>query len=296
MATAPFHTGEVGVAYAPVGLSATGGVQPYTWTISDGQLPAGLTLASDGSVSGTPTSAGTFAFTVQVADAGNGTATLPGSVPIAAALSASLIPDCATQCSVELGCSVCGSFGQQSGGVGPYSYALTSGQLPAGTSLSGLSLSGTFGGASGYLVFTVQVTDSLGASAAVTPKFWMYDHISLAGGTCYSTYYLFPCSVSLPYSGGILGGPPTVTVVSASGSFCTRAVTGGWVCNPSSNLPPNFSATVAGGSVIVSVPASPNSPFEYDGTVTLGLTDQGLCGSGAYCSTTAAVKVTFAGG
>jgi hypothetical protein len=296
-ATAPFHNGEVGVAYAPIGLSATGGVQPYTWTISDGQLPAGLALASDGTVSGTPTSAGTFAFTVQVADAGNSTATIPGSVPIAAALSASLISACATQCSVELGCvSVCGAFGGQSGGVEPYSYTVTSGQLPAGTSLSGLTLTGTFVGSSGYLLFTVQVTDGFGATASVTPKFWMYDHISLSGGTCYSTYYLFPCNASLPYSGGIPGGPPTVSVLSASGSYCIRGVAGGWVCNPSSNLPPNFSATVSGGSVIVSVPASPNSPFEYNGTVTLGLTDQDQCGSGTYCSTGATVQVTFAGG
>jgi len=296
-ATAPFHNGEVGVVYAPVGLQATGGVQPYAWAISDGALPAGLRLASDGTVSGTPASAGTFAFTVQVSDAGNSTATIPGSVPIAAALSVSLIPACATQCSVELGCvSVCGAFGGQSGGVEPYSYTLMSGSLPAGTALSGLSLSGTFVGLSGYLNFTVQVTDGFGATASVAVTFWMYDHISLAGGTCYSTYYPFPCRASLPYSGGIPGGPPTVRVLSASGSFCTRAVTGGWVCNPSSNLPPNFSATVAGGSVIVSVPASPNYPFEYNGTVTLQLTDQYPCGSGTNCSTTAAVQVTFAGG
>ena len=296
-ATAPFHTGEVGVAYAPVVLSATGGVQPYAWSVVAGALPSGLTIGSDGTVSGTPTSAGTFNFTIQAADSGNSTATIPGSVPIAAALAASLIPACATQCSVELGCvSVCGAFGAQSGGVGPYSYALTSGQLPAGTSLSGLTLTGTFVGLSGYLNFTVQVTDSFGATASVGVTFWMYDHISLSGGTCYSSYYLFPCRVSLPYSGGIPGGAPTVTVQSASGSFCSRGVAGGWVCNPSSNLPPNFSATVAGGSVIVSVPASPNYPFEYDGTVTLGLADQDLCGSGTYCSTTVAVKVTFAGG
>ncbi len=298
MATAPFHTGEVGVAYAPVGLSATGGVQPYTWSVVAGALPGGLSIGSDGTVSGTPTSAGSFTFTLQVADAGNSTATIPGSVPIAAALSATLRSDCATQCSVELGCNVCGAFGEQSGGLGPYSYALTSGQLPAGTSLSGvgLSLTGTFVGSSGYLFFTVQVTDSLGATASVTPKFMLYDHISLSGGTCSSSYYLFPCGVSLPHSGGIPGGTPIVTVQSASGSFCTRAPTGAWVCNPSTNLPPNFSATVNGGSVLVSVPASPNYPFEYDGTVTLALADQALCGSGTYCSTTAAVKVVFAGG
>jgi len=126
-ATAPFHGGEVGIAYAPVALAATGGVQPYKWSISAGALPDGLTLGSDGIVSGNPTTAGTFGFTVQVADSGDSSATMPASVPIAAALSASLLPACATQCSVELGCvSVCGAFGQQGGGVGPYTYALRS--------------------------------------------------------------------------------------------------------------------------------------------------------------------------
>jgi hypothetical protein len=299
MATAPFHTGEVGVAYAPVALSATGGVQPYTWTISNGQLPAGLTLTSDGSVSGTPTSAGTFAFTVQVADAGNSTATIPGSVPIAAGLSASLIPDCATQCSVELGCSVCGAFGQQSGGVGPYSYALTSGQIPAGTSLSGLSLSGTFGGASGYLLFTVQVTDSLGASAAVNPKFWMYDHISLASGaTCGPIFFRIGCRTSLPYSGGILSGPPSVTITGAQGTLCSYNAAGALTCSPTSSVPAGFTAVAGGGVVSVSVAGDPNGAYHtYRGTVTLVIQDQGLCSAGSYCqSGVAIVTVDLNGG
>jgi hypothetical protein len=112
MATAPFHTGEVGVAYAPVALSATGGVQPYTWTVVAGALPTGLSIGSDGTVSGSPTSAGNFSFTVQAADSGNSVATVTGSVGIAAALSATLRSDCASQCSVELGCNVCGAFGE----------------------------------------------------------------------------------------------------------------------------------------------------------------------------------------
>ena len=296
-ATAPFHIGEVGIAYAPVALSATGGVQPYTWSVVTGALPAGLSIGSDGTVSGTPTSAGTFTFTIQAADSGDSTATIPGSVPIAAALSASLIPYCATQCSVELGCvSVCGGFGAQSGGVGPYSYAQTSGQIPAGTSLSGLSLTGTFGGSSGYLDFSVQVTDSLGATATVSPKFWMYDHISLSGGTCYSSYWRIPCNGTLPYSGGIPGGAPGVSVVSASASLCTPGPTGAWACTSSSSPPPNFRATVSGASVAVSVPASLNYSYTYDGTVTLQLTDQSLCASGTNCSTTATVAVRIQAG
>jgi hypothetical protein len=49
-------------------LSATGGRPPYSWSVTSGALPSGLTLSSSGTISGTPTSAGTFAFTVQVSD------------------------------------------------------------------------------------------------------------------------------------------------------------------------------------------------------------------------------------
>jgi hypothetical protein len=274
-ATAPFHSGEVGIAYAPVALSATGGVQPYAWSVVEGALPAGLSIGSDGTVSGTPTSAGTFTFTVQAADSGDSRATIPGSVPIAAALSASLIPACATQCSVELGCvSVCGAFGQQSGGVGPYSYSLTSGQLPAGTSLSGLSLTGTFVGLSGFLKFTVQVTDSFGAAASVGVTFWMYDHISLASGTC-SGNYLTGCSVRIPYSGGI--GTPSVKLVSEG----QNSNQGCWT-RTATQPPTGYGLSVSGGYVVVSIPKGLIGG--YGAVWTLLLTDQSLCAAGTYCT------------
>jgi large repetitive protein len=275
-ATAPFHTGEVGIAYAPVPLSATGGVQPYTWSVVSGALPSGLTIGSDGTVSGTPSSAGTFNFTIQAADSGDSTATIPGSVPIAAALSASLIPACATQCSVELGCvSVCGAFGQQSGGVGPYSYALTSGQLPAGTSLSGLSLAGTFVGASGYLNFTVQVTDSFGVAASVAVTFWMYDHISMGSDatTCFRIFTA--CSLRLPISGGVPGGNPSVALASA--------VPAGQGCWPPSQapLPAGYTLTVSGGYVNLYIPRPGGG---YGGVWTLVLTDHTYCSANTYCT------------
>jgi uncharacterized protein (TIGR03437 family) len=50
-------------------LAADGGVPPYTWTLAEGAFPPGLQLASGGSISGTPTSAGGYSFTVRVRDA-----------------------------------------------------------------------------------------------------------------------------------------------------------------------------------------------------------------------------------
>src|SRR6185437_8438440 len=54
--------------YPPTTLQASGGVPPFTWIITSGNLPGGLSLASTGIISGTPTAVGTASFTVQVAD------------------------------------------------------------------------------------------------------------------------------------------------------------------------------------------------------------------------------------
>lgn len=59
--------GAVGVPYSAT-LVAAGGVPPYTWTITSGVLPAGLTLAGNGAITGTPTTPETQSFTAQVSD------------------------------------------------------------------------------------------------------------------------------------------------------------------------------------------------------------------------------------
>ncbi len=58
--------GVQGVAITPVNLTATGGTAPYQW--QSATLPPGLTLASNGTLSGTPTAAGNYTFTVYVVD------------------------------------------------------------------------------------------------------------------------------------------------------------------------------------------------------------------------------------
>jgi putative Ig domain-containing protein len=68
VATTSLPNGQAGVAYNAQ-LAASGGASPYTWAITSGALPAGLSLAANGTISGTPTGpAGTATFTVKVTD------------------------------------------------------------------------------------------------------------------------------------------------------------------------------------------------------------------------------------
>ena len=65
--TSSLPSGQAAVPYSAA-LAAIDGTSPYKWSITSGALPAGLTLASSGTISGTPTTSGTFSFTVHVAD------------------------------------------------------------------------------------------------------------------------------------------------------------------------------------------------------------------------------------
>jgi hypothetical protein len=75
--------GQVGVAYTHT-FPASSGTPPYTFSISVGALPTGLSLAAaTGIVSGKPTVAGTFSFTVLVTDANSLTGSVACSIEIA---------------------------------------------------------------------------------------------------------------------------------------------------------------------------------------------------------------------
>jgi hypothetical protein len=70
--TAALPNGTVGTAYNQT--LAASGTTPITWSLASGSLPAGLSLAGSGAITGTPTTAGTATFTVQATNtAGNNT-------------------------------------------------------------------------------------------------------------------------------------------------------------------------------------------------------------------------------
>jgi hypothetical protein len=82
ISTTSVPNGSPGVVYSAT-LAATGGFTPYSWAISSGSLPSGLTLnATSGVISGAPTGTGTSNFTVQVADHETPAATASASLSI----------------------------------------------------------------------------------------------------------------------------------------------------------------------------------------------------------------------
>jgi len=84
--TTSLPSGQVQTSYS-ASLQATGGGSPYTWLVIGGQLPNGLTLSSsNGTISGTPTLAGTFMFTIQVNDNAGALASAGFSVSIGTTL------------------------------------------------------------------------------------------------------------------------------------------------------------------------------------------------------------------
>ena len=77
--TSPLPSARVGIPYAQT-LTASGGTEPYSWSIAVGSLPDGLALAGDGTISGTPTTAGTASFTVRVSGSDGAASTLPCTI------------------------------------------------------------------------------------------------------------------------------------------------------------------------------------------------------------------------
>jgi hypothetical protein len=86
--TTSLPSAQVAVPYSTA-LAAIDGVAPYKWTITSGVLPAGLTLASGGTVSGTPTTSGTFSFTAHVTDSSSSPTSASANLSIATSAASS---------------------------------------------------------------------------------------------------------------------------------------------------------------------------------------------------------------
>ena len=168
----PMPSGVVGVPYSQP-LAGAGGTAPYTYAITGGLSPTGLGVTGT-SLTGTPSAAGTFLFTIQVIDS----STPP--VNAYAQVQLTIDPALAAALSIE-GPSVPLPLGTQAAVYGPVSlvaaggtggpYTWTASNLPAGLSLSSAGvLSGTpsTDGSSGALTATIVSESSLLATLPAT--------------------------------------------------------------------------------------------------------------------------------
>ncbi|MDL2718597.1 MAG: putative Ig domain-containing protein [Acidobacteriota bacterium] len=221
-------TGTAGTPFSQT-FTQAGGVGAVTFSLTSGTLPTGLTLAANGTLSGTPTQTGSFPITVKATDANtcNGTGATYTLV-----ISCQVIT--VTKPAVAAG-TVGAPFSQtftQAGAIGTATFTTTS-TLPAGMSLSAAGvLSGT-PGQPGTFPIVVKVTDSngcIGTSAlytlviacqaiavtnpgtatgtAGTAFSQTFTQIGAVGSGTFTTASTLPTGLTLS-TGGVLSGTPT---------------------------------------------------------------------------------------
>ncbi|SDL84989.1 Uncharacterized protein YhjY, contains autotransporter beta-barrel domain [Janthinobacterium sp. OK676] len=278
-------------------LTVTGGTAPYTFSISSGTLPAGLTLnASTGVLSGTTNVAGSFPVSIKVTDSSTGTGA-PFSATNSYTLSVAA-PTIAVTPATLAALKVATAYSQQltaSGGIAPYAFTVSGGSLPAGLTLSGSGLLGGTPTAAGSVTLTVQAADAhqftgaqsytlvvSSANVSLTPATLpnptaeaVYTAtLTAAGGTAPYTYSLasgsLPAGLSLNASTGVLSGRTNV-----AGSFPVSIK----VSDSSTGTGAPFSATNSY-TLTVGAPAITVTPSTLPAATVATLYSQQLTASG----------------
>ncbi|UZK66222.1 putative Ig domain-containing protein [Sphingomonas sp. M1-B02] len=257
--------GSVGSAYAAA-ITASGGTGAYSFALTAGALPPGITIAPGGALSGTPTADGSFAFTVTATDSSTGTGPFTGSRSYSitiAPLSISVSPPVLAPATAGV------AYSQQlgaSGGVGGYSFALAAGSLPAGLSLTGDTISGT-PSAPGSFAFTIRATDSSVGGSAPYSGLLSYTLVVSPGAIVVAPATLAPATVGMAYA-------QTVTASGGTGGFSFTLASG--------SLPPGL--TLATGGALSGTPIAGGS---YGFTIA-ARDGSGAVGSQAYTLVVAA--------
>jgi hypothetical protein len=214
--------GGVGAAYNQT-VVASGGVAAYTYAVTSGTLPTGLTLSAGGVLSGTPTAAGFFTFTITATDAnlctGTQSYTIGMSCPTITVNPVSLP-----------GGGVTLAYSQTitaTGGNPAYTFTISSGALPAGLTLAAGGLLSGAPTEIGIFNFTVTATDNFGCTGnraytiVITCVTITLNPASLPNGTVGTAYSqtVVATPIVAPVSYGVIAGalPTGLSLNTSSG-------------------------------------------------------------------------------
>jgi uncharacterized repeat protein (TIGR01451 family) len=247
--------GSVGTAYAQV-LSASGGIGPaFTWSISSGTLPAGLTLSGtgrNGAITGTPTSAATATFTVRVSDGGQAgvTTTRSYTLRILPATAAFAITTTALPDGSEGGAY---AFSLRAlGGTSPHTWTLTTGAMPQGMTLSTAGLLSGTPAVGGTFPLALQAQDSAAAASVQVTTLILR---ILPAPTLTTSSPLPQAVINEPYA-------VSLEAVGGVGAYSWSISSGG--------LPPGFSLSSISGTISGMVATSASATFDVTATDALG--------------------------
>ncbi|HVB85752.1 MAG TPA: putative Ig domain-containing protein [Candidatus Dormibacteraeota bacterium] len=240
--TASLPNAAIGTAYTAT-LAAEGGQPSYSWSVTNGSLPAGLSLnASTGAITGTPANNATSAnITVKVQDSATAqqSATQAFSIFIPLTLESSSLPNGAIGSTYSQSVAV-------GGGTTPYTWSVTSGSLPAGLSLNASTgaITGTPANNTTSSTFTVKVTDSSGTPQNVSSSFTITIPLKIETSSLPSGAPNVAYSQNVSVGGGITPYTWSITSGSLPPPLVINASTGAITGTPSPTDNGNYSFTV----------------------------------------------------
>jgi hypothetical protein len=305
--TTTLTQGTVNTSFSAA-LAATGGSGTYTWSVSSGSLPTGLTLSSAGVITGTPTAAGLSSFTVQAEDSEK--TPEMATQPLKLAISGGNL----TITSLPL---QGGQVGQAytfplaaKGGVPPYTWAVDStNPLPPGLTLSNGTISGIPTTAGNYTV-GLSVTDSASNTVSQTGPL----AIAASGASLPNGAYSFVFSGTGPHGAVALNGSFLLETPSVIGSYDENIGSTGSITNqtiagitlvPGTNGLSQLKLQLAGGASVTFALAAPASIvtlgndtairiIEFDDTTGSGTRGSGVMKVSNGATTTSSIVNNYA--